>query len=356
MCTSMLNLSVVRGPLEEHRNKEILREFNRLTNSHVPIKDYCRWVENSPEGPAWHALLTTENSRIAGHICLIPLRAEYEGKRLVVARTEYFFVHEDFRSEKVHGLENSFLSPAILLLDQLYRHCWEKGWGPFLVSAAKEIQPFHELVGCRAVDFPLHECLFLTRPWKAAKQTPNLNGVKRLALWAVGLVQGMAWQAARVALTLRSEAVSSRGVDEAPDAKNACGIVLFADQESLAWRYPAGSYVLLNDEKEPRSYAIAKMSSGGDYLRVCQWQLESVRSAGKLVRSLLLQAQSGGTAGVRWAVFADDDMAANLVHSLRKLGFLCAARVRRLLVYSEDPAFFDASKWRLSDSLFNFDL
>ena len=349
----MLELSIVRGPLRAEQQEQILREFNRLTNSRIALPEFRRWVQEGPRGPAFHALLTLHD-RIVGHFSLIPLEASQRGKRVPVARTEYFFVHEDFRSEKVRGYEDSFLSPAILLLDELYRHCESQGWGPFVASAAEDIQLFHERVGCRPVDFDLHECLFVLRPRQAARQTPNLGKAQRAALFAAGVAQTSLWTVAGRMFPRKT--VKPGFVEQVAPLPSADGIGFFEQEASRVWRYPKDEYFAFSASSEPASFVIAKNGSGDRYLRVCQWQLESASLVPSFVRALIELAQERGIPGVRWAVFQNEPQAAHLLGSLRRLAFLCVPRVRRLLVYSENQTFLQASTWRFSDSFFCFDL
>jgi hypothetical protein len=350
----MLDLTIVQGPLAPAENEEILGEVNRLTNSRIHLKQFCRWVQDSPEGPAFHALLHA-GRRIVGHFSLIPLHANARGERIPVARTEYFFVHEDYRSEKVAGFQDSFLSPAILLLDELYRHCHAHGWGPFLASAADDILPFHELVGCRPVDFTLHECVFVLRPLEAARRTPNLNRTRRAALFSAGLAQSSAWNMLRSF----SPGVDIRAIPlhETPAGARNGGITLFQDRASREWRYPESEYACFSDASCPSSaFLIAKQGSPERYLRVCDWRLCSSNQVPRFIAALLRHAESTGVLGVRWSVYENGEDSGPLLQSLRRAGFVCAPRTRRLLVYSDRDQFLNPSTWRLSDSLFCFDL
>jgi hypothetical protein len=349
----MLELSIVRGPLNAGQQEEILREFNRLTNSRIKLPEFRRWVQEGPEGPAFHAILTS-GARIVGHFCLIPLQVSLQGKSIPAARTEYFFVHEDFRSEKVRGFDDSFLSPAILLLELLYRHCHSYGWGPFLASVAEDIQPFHELVGCRPVDFRLHECLFVLRPVQAAGNTPNLRKAQRAALFTTSLAQAGLWTVA--GRMFPRDAVKPTSIDQVPEGPTSDKIGFFEREASRVWRYPDGEYIVLGASAEPASYVIAKNGSGDRYLRVCQWQIGSTSLVPGFVRALMDFAQEKGMLGVRWAVYENEQQSAGLLRSIRKLAFLCVPRVRRLLVYTEDASFLESSTWRFSDSFFCFDL
>ena len=350
----MLDLTIVRGPLQPAENEEILAEVNRLTNSRIALNQFCRWVQDSPDGPASHALLLS-GSRIVGHFCLIPLRANLQGRPVPVARTEYFFVHEDFRSEKVRGFPGSFLSPAILLLEQLYRHCQDNGWGPFLVSAAEDILPFHQIVGCEPVDFALHECLFVLRPFQAARGTPNLVWKQRAALLTIGLGQSSCWNVVRQFLP-NGNSIGTVPLHQAPIAEETAAIVLFQDAASRAWRFPESEYVCFANHGSPASYVIAKNGEEDRYLRVCQWQLRSPELAMHFAGALLRHARKTGVPGVRWSLFEGGEDSAEVLRTLRRLGFLCVPRVRKLLVHSDQPSFLNSSMWRLSDSLFCFDL
>src|SRR5215467_4780570 len=353
MSAPMLDLTLVRGPLTRSQNQEILSEVNRLTQSRIPLDDFCRWVQDSPEGPAFHSMLQHQG-RIVGHFCLIPLRLNVNGVAVSAARTEYFFLHEDFRTQKVRGFEDSFLSPAILLLDELYRHSSSCGYGPFLVSAAEDILPLHELVGCQPVDFSLHECLFVLRPWLSARQTPNIGGRKRLGLFLCSVIQAGLWAAAKALQPPRPSIGCNPYVDSTVSPTNG-GISLFEDSESRNWRFSEEDYILMVDKLEPASYLIAKKGSDHRYLRVCQWHLHSPQRISQFVGALLHYADSQRMLGLRWALFGQDQQSKEILRILRRHAFLCVPRVRRLLIYDGRDQYFEPSAWRLSDALFCFD-
>jgi hypothetical protein len=350
----MLDLRIVRGPLEGAEEAVIQREFSRLTCSAPAEGDFRRWVRDSPDGPAWHAVLETDASKIVGHFCLIPLRVRYRGKQICAARTEYFFVHEDFRRERVRGFENSFMSCGLLLLDRLYRNCSEQGWGPLIVSASEEIRPFHEAVGCRPVDFGLTECLLILKPWDAARRTPNLTTKQRIALFSVGVAQKVMWSMPRIV------PLKSRGVKFA-SAASVCvhpkkdQLAFFEDKDSLCWRYPDEEYVTIVGEDDPHQYVIAKQGSNARYIRVCQWNMEGDCNPIPFVAALIKRAKQENALGVRWSLYGEQQQAA-MLKVLRKLGFLCVPRNRRLLFYTSEDVLLNAQKWYMADSLFSFDL
>jgi hypothetical protein len=358
----LLNLRILRGPLAPHQEQTILGEFNRLTRSAIPLDDFRRWVCDPPEGPACHAILETDDGRIVGHFCLIPLGAHYNGRRITAARTEYFFVHEDFRSRPVRGFHNPLSSCAILLLNQLYRHCTELGWGPCIVSASEKIQPFHRLAGCKPLDLPLYECLLVLSPWSAAKLTPNLETRQRTALFLSGLAQAAISHALRAFKTQDAVAPVSIAGLQMPRGSNR--IAFFDDRNSLLWRYPQGQYTPYVRQSDPQSYLITKHGSRDRYLRVCQWHLASNADLLPILAPLIDQARSQRALGLRWSVYlapgdeSDADFAnvSSLLRSLRRFGFMCVRRNRRLLIYSRDKTFLSPSAWEITDSFFTFDL
>jgi hypothetical protein len=350
----MLNLRIVRGPLQGAEEGSILREFNRLTNSAIAESEFRRWVRSSPDGPAWHAVLETDESRIAGHFCLIPLRARYRGKQICAARTEYFFVHEDFRREKVRGIENSFLPCGLLLLEHLYRHCSEQGWGPLIVSASEQIQPFHEIVGCRPADFGLTECLLILRPWDAARRTPNLTAKQRMGLLLVGLAQQVLWSIPGI-IPLKSRGVKCASVASVCVHPRTDRTAFFEDMDSLCWRYPDAEYITIVSEDDPHQYVIAKHGSNERYLRVCQWHLEESGNPVPFIAALIDRARQEKALGIRWSLYGDQQRSV-ILNAMRKLGFLRAPRNRRLLFYTSEDAFLNPEQWDIADSFFSFDL
>ena len=350
----MLNLRTVRGPLQPAEENEILEEYNRLTGARISLRQFRRWVRDSPDGPAWHAILETDESKIVGHFSLIPLRAEHDGNKLIAAKTEYFFVHENFRREKVRGFEKSFFPCAILLLDELYKKCRDFGWGPFLASISDEIQPFHRAVGCRPANFELLECLLILRPLEAARRTPNLTKKQRLAVLSVGVAQRLGWSVANTFLkaspTVRF--TSAESVCIHPEKER---IAFFQDRLSATWRYPDEEYITLTTAKDRHQYVIAKHGSHDRYLRVCQWHIDQNKDRFAFLLALINQAKQQKALGVRWALFSDPQQPETL-GILRKLGFLCAHRNRKLFFYTGDDTFLKPEQWSITDSFFSLDL
>ena len=350
----MLNLRIVRGPLADAEEETILQDFNRLTNSAIEQTDFRHWIRDAPDGPAWHAILETDDSRVVGHFCLIPLRFRDQAKTECAARTEYFFVHEDFRREKVRGFESSFMPGGLLLLDRLYRHCRDNGWQPLIVSASEEIQRLHQAVGCRAADFALTECLFILRPFDAARRTPNLTVKQRLAVFLAGAAQRGRWWV-RSLFRYSPGGVKFTTVDSICVHPTKNQIAFFEDKPSLAWRYPNEDYVTVSRERDPHQYVIAKHGSDERYLRVCQWDLGEAGDPEWFILALVQQAKREKALGVRWSVYGDrPDL--GLRAAMRKFGFVQMPRNRRLLFYTSDELFLKPEAWNFTDSFFCFDL
>ena len=350
----MLRMRIERGPLREEENRAVLTEYNRLTGGHIPLREFVHWVSNSPEGPAWHALLETDAGRIVGHTSVFPVRTANRESRLVPAKSEYSFLHEEFRKEKITGYETAGRPAFIILLDRLFQHCQEQGWGPIFASTNEKNQVFTRKVGLRPIEFPLTECLLVLRPSTAAKSTPNLTKWQRAAIFTAGLAHGVVWPLAATALSAVNgiREVSVWRENAAPDQRL---FAFFEDLESLRWRYLEGQYVRFAMERHPDDYLIAKRGASGSYLRVCQWRLSSAGSFLPLFAALVREAKKDGAMGVRWAVYDGDAVAHRLVKQMKAVGFLCARRKRIVMIHKKHEQYLDPSLWRINDALFSFD-
>ena len=350
----MLKLRIVRSPLKREENEAILRDYNRLTSSRIPVEEFERWVRDSPAGPAWHAILETEEGRIVGHTSLIPLKTAYGAPNFVPAKSEYSFVHEDFRSTPIEGFENVKRAKFLILVDQLFQFGLTQGWGPYFVSTASANYPLSRRVGCRAVELPLWESLFVLKPGNAARHTANLSAKQRAALYAAGMSQ---WAISSLASLVLS---ANGGIRKVPigaelPSPSSRQIALFEDLPSMEWRYPEEQYARFAVNSKPEKYVIAKRGSDERYLRVCQWELGADDIGTPLILHLLKQAREDKAMGIRWAIYDGDPVAEKLVGTLRKLGFLCARRVRTMMVHTKSPEFLAPEVWKVNDSLFSFD-
>lgn len=349
----MLNLRIVRGPLRGDENDAILREYNRLTVSRIPMDEFVNWVQKSPAGPAWHAILETDERRIVGHTSLFPFRTEYRELQLIPAKSEYSFLHEHFRKEKIRGFEKASRAAFVVLLDQLFQHCQREGWGPIFASTNEKNQAFTRRVGLQPAAFLVWECLFVLRPLNAARNTPNLSQRQRALLFGGGISQRALWTLARIALA-GVNGVRPVGVSDEPLEWDHNRLSFFEDAESLRWRYLDGQYVRFSFAAAPRDFLIAKKGAADRYLRVCQWRIQTPVSARSLIISLLREAAAEGALGVRWAVY-DDPRSEDIIRQVRRLGFLCARRTRTVMVHKKDSEFLSPAMWKMNDSLFSFD-
>lgn len=350
---AMLRMRIVRGPLRTEENETILREYNRLTGSAIPLREFVHWVQNSPAGPAWHALLETDEGRIVGHTSAFPLRTGYSETDLTPAKSEYSFLHEDFRKKKIQGHETVSRPPFVILLDHFFRTCQKQGWGPIFVSTNDKNQLIGRKVGLRPTEFPLWECLLILRPACAAKETPNLTAKQRAALFAAGMAQGGLWRLLGKLPEAERVRIVPVGVAESRPERDR--ISFFDDEASLNWRYLDGQYVRFGFSGAKEDHLIAKRGSGSRYLRVCQWNLNSSKSVFPLVTEVVREAMAEQAMGVRWGVYRDGEAAEQLVWQLRRAGFACARRTRILMVHKKDEKFLQPSSWKMNDSLFSFD-
>jgi hypothetical protein len=349
----MLSLRITRSPLTSGENKQILCEYNRLTKARIPLNEFEHWVQNSPAGPAWHAVVETPESRIVGHTSLIPLVTSYAAPRLIPAKSEFSFMHEDYRSAKINGFEKGRIK-FLVIVDELFKHCLADGWGPYFVSTAEANHALSRRVGCKTAEFPLWECILVRRAFGAARETPNLSAKQRAGLFAVGLGHKLAWTGNRIVANgngkIHTIQVGSSGVAPVTDR-----LSLFEDLGSLRWRYFEEQYVRFSFVGSPDEYVIVKRGEADRYVRVVQWKLQSAEKAGLLIGALVKRAQSDNALGVRWAVYQSDPIASQLVSAMKKRGFLCVRRVRTLMLHSKRPEFLEPANWNVNDSLVSFD-
>jgi hypothetical protein len=350
----MVNMRLVRGPLGERDYSAILAEYNRLTLANIPMNEFLRWVQDSPEGPAWHAILETDEGRLVGHTSVLPVRAGFRDRWLMSGMSEYSFVHEDFRKIKIKGMEGVSRPTFIILLDHLFQHCIKQGYEPIFASTNEKNQIFTRKVGLRPAEFPLRECLLTLRPAAAARHTPNLKSKQRAALLAVGIAQRALWT------VLQPFSSKSLGIRAVPiGSETLCldqaRLSFYEEKESLQWRFLPEQYVLYMFEQAPRDYLIVKRGRADRYLRVCQYRLSLANSARPIVRTLLEQARADHAIGIRWAVYDEGARTEELVAELRGLGFLCARRTRIVMVHKDFAAYLQPSAWKMSDTHFCFD-
>jgi len=350
----MLNMRIARGPLKEDEYAAILTEYNRLTSADIPMDEFLRWVQASPDGPAWHAILETDEGRIVGHTSVLPVRAGLQDKYLISGMSEYSFVHEDFRKIKIKGMESVGRPTFIILLDHLFRHCIQQGCEPIFASTNEKNQIFTRKVGLRPAEFPLRECLLTLRPAAAARHTPNLSSRQRAALLAIGIAQSALWTVLRP-FSRRNPGIHVVPIGSETLSLDQARLSFYEEKESLRWRFIPEQYVLYMFDQAPRDYMIVKRGRADRYQRVCQYRLRSPSSVGPIIYTLLEQARTDHAIGIRWAVYDEGAMTEEIVKKLRSLGFLCARRTRIVMVHKDFSTYLQPSAWRMSDTHFCFD-
>lgn len=350
-------LRIVRGPLSAREAESILVQYNQLAGANIPMQQFLRWVQDSPEGPAWHAILETGDGAIVGHTSLIPLRATYEGRTFIAAKSEYSFIVEEYRAAKIRGFEKTGRLKNLIYIDELFRHCRSEGWSPLLISTPSVFHRVFRSIACYPVSFPVWECLLVLRPLEAALRTPNLRGWQRAFLCCAGLAQTTLWTPGILPLN-REERLHTISMLTHRFDGPASSLSFFQDDESLAWRYPKEEYERfgVKENENLTGDLIVKQGSATRYLRVCQWQLKRESLSAGLIANLVRKARRQGALGVRWAVYDGGEVSTNLVRRLQRFGFVCTRRVRTLLINTADRELLDPLKWNLTDAMFTFDL
>lgn len=350
----MLNMRIARGPLGEKEYQAILTEYNRLTSVNIPLNEFLRWVQASPDGQAWHAILETGEGRIVGHTSVLPVRAGFQDRYLISGMSEYSFLHEDFRKIKINGMEGVSRPTFIILLDALFQHCIQQGCELIFASTNEKNQIFTRKVGLRPAEFPLRECLLALRPVAAAKHTPNLDVRRRAALLAIGVAQNALWTVLRL-FSRRNGGIHAVPIGSETLRSDQPRLSFYEEIDSLRWRFIPEQYVLYMFDQLPRDYLIVKRGRANRYLRVCQYRLSSANSIAPVIYTLLEQARRDHAIGIRWAVYDEGALTEEIVAKLRGLGFLCARRTRIVMVHKDFSAYLQPSVWRMSDTHFCFD-
>jgi len=350
----MLDLRIVRGPLQPRQNEAILSTYNELTSSRIPLQEFLRWTQDSPAGPAIHALVETEAGEIAGHTCLIPFTAARAGEPARPAKVEYSFLREEFRAEKIRGFESSAQPRFALITNQLFERCLAEGWGPFLISTTPALHPLARTIGCQPADFHVTECLLVFKPCRAARQLPNPRWWHGVLFGMAGIFQSAAWGALPW-FSSRANEIQSVPLSGCSFSATSPGLSFFEDQASVQWRYLEGQYERLAFGPSSQGCIIVKNGWTERFLRVCQWQFPTEQSAFPVITKLARMARQQNALGVRWAVYGDAPESAELVRQMRRLGLLCVRRIRTILIHSRDKTFLSPAEWNLTDAMFSFD-
>jgi hypothetical protein len=347
-----MKLKIVRGPLEDSTNEQILNGYNQLTSSQIPMWEFLHWVQEGPEGPAWHAILETDESEVVGHTALIPLRSRNGERGIVAGKAEYAFILEEYQTAKIRGFEKLGKPRNAIMIQELFSRWRAEGLGPLLISTSAVRQRSLSTVGCRAARFAVSECLLTLRPWNAARSTPNLSRWQRATLGMAGIFQKGAWSVVRLSGRAAKGIQVVPAVGDPWPAKSD-GLGFFEDSDSLSWLYLDGQYERL--ASQDGEGVIVKKGSIDRYLRICQWRIGAGGPSFALISKLVEMAETEKALGVRWAVYGDGAAAGKLARRLGSFGFLCAQRARTLLIHSQDPELLRAGTWNLTDAMFSFD-
>lgn len=283
------------------------------------------------------------------------MRANYGGHSFIAAKSEYSFIREEYRASKIRGFEGSGRLRNLIYVDELFRRCRSEGWSPLLISTSTAFHRVFRSIACYPVKFPLWECLLVLRSGEAGLRTPNLHPWQRVSLWGAGQLQKAFW-VPTLLFSGRTEGLRAVPTGGSDWPQSGQSLAFFQDRDLLAWRYPEGQYERIAEEAGTGAELIVKHGSANRYLRICQWRLNSGPPTAVLIAKLVQMARRQQALGVRWAVYGEEETSAALVRRLRKFGFLCARRVRTLLINTAQEQFLDAGAWNLTDAMFSFDL
>lgn len=354
---SSLGFRIIAGPLSLADRTRILSEYNRLTGSRVPVQQFRRWTEQSPSGPALHALLETEDGHIAGHCALVPFALQGPGGAVAVAKEHYFFLSEEYRSRPVHGFADSKQSAAALLLGQLHAQASKQGWKSILACVPPQLEPIHDPLGYRPVDFTVRDCFFILHPVRAWRTMHHLPLAKQASLFATSAANWTYASCVSPLQHIHGLVRRSRIADHSDffSSRMPQRISLSGERDFLGWRYPESSYSPMVVRNGSDGYVIAAKGTPFVFARVCQFQVPSLRTIPAIVEKLVRDARASHAVGVRWSVYGNGEEQDRLVAELRKRTFLCIPRHRRILVSSPDSELISQANWNLCDSLFTFD-
>lgn len=351
---ALLNFRLVRGNLPLSSSRIILDEYNRQTSSRIPFREFIHWTQNSPAGPALHGILETQDDQIVGHHCLLPIPARFGEKQLVVAKSEYTFLNEEYRTAKILGHEKSRQLTHLIASRLLLEHGDAIGWSPILISTLPFLFRLARTVGTTALQVPVYECLLVLKPVDAAKRTLNLLHWQRAVLGMTGVAQSLVWKPT-LSLSEKSKSLQTFPIDrECASRKSEDVLTFFQDRETLRWRYFNDQYQKVAVDTNPQDYVIIKSGSEDGYVRVCQWNLSADEPGLALLFGLIRLAEQKNALGLRWAVYGTDENARKMVSRMRRLGFLCARRTRTMLIRTKESRFLEAANWDLNDAMFSF--
>lgn len=353
-----LELEIIRGPLDTKDAEAVLSAYNRLAFNSVQQNNFKRWMCDSPSGAAVHALLRTATREIAGHVSIFPFPLEVFGQTVVGGKAEYLFVEPNYRKAVVRDYESSGQFPAIVLLKALYQYTREQlNWDPVLISAPAEVDAIHRHCGARSVAFPLTECLFIRRPFRAARLTPNLTTQHRVALLAIGLVQAILGPIYRGFTFGRPSCLKEVYLTTSERAHDSLDKIAFSQTAAYwQWRYPLDQFVIYQVGNSTDDFVIARRGSPTHYLRVCAAKISSTNVSGfRLMTDLVKECGKQRAIGVRWAVYQNGNTASDLVSAFRRIGALCAKRLRTMSVLTQKERCLDSASWIMEDSVTAFE-
>jgi hypothetical protein len=348
----MLELSLVRAPLDEPTRQTVIREYNRLTGQGVTEGTFRHLTEESPGGPAVHALLRAPDDRVVGHLCAYAYPLCWNGEERIGASGEYLFVHEQFRNQRIRDARYANTAPALALIREVCRYANEElAWDPVLLTARREVSILHQLAGATPMPLELRECLLVLRPWEAFRLAQHVSRRQRVAMLVLGLFQAPLWTL--ISLVPWPTRKKLRPVSHPKDfhpREDLPALSFSLDSDFLAWRYWDEHHRLFGLSTETGSMLAVK-TPPRRFLRVLDTNLDLDRvPLFPLVCGLVREARRKKSLGVRWALYRNGGFPKGLLGRLRRLGLVCARRTRMVSVSTRSSDLASAERWQFSDA------
>jgi hypothetical protein len=309
-------------------------------------------TEESPAGPAAHALLKSPGDRVVGHLCVYPYPLSWNGRQRIGATGEFLFLDEASRKQRIRGLSQGSAPPALTLIRELCRYAnQELAWDPVLLAARPEVAIVHRLSGAVPIPLEVRECLLVLRPWKAFRLLRYLSRRQRLAMLLLGLFQAPLWTSlSLVPWPMRKRLRPLHHPEDFQPRENRQAVSFPLASDFLAWRYRRKHHGLFGLSTEADSMLAVK-TPPREFLRVLDTNLDLDRAAVfPLLCGLVREARRTRSLGVRWALYRNGGFPKGFLGRLRRLGVVSARRTRTVSVFTRCGDLTSAGEWQFSDA------
>ena len=348
---SAYRLQVVRGPLPEPWRSEAIAGWGRYDPRLLDSDEWRLEFEESPAGPAVHALVLTPDGHVAGHHAAIPLRLRSGDDTLVVGKGEALYVDRDRRERGARvDVDGRPFRLAEALTTGLYARYRDYGLAAYFGFATAEAEVRHVAAGCKVVVLPYRRFLLFHDPGAAlaGSASPLAHGVRGAAVKTLARVHGRAARTRMRLGRLRRPPVTVTEVDAFPPALedvfrrglDPSALALDPSAKQLNWRFPSSLYRLFILGSPPWGYAAVRRAEPSERARVVDWLIPAPRmNAAAAVADVLLEASlRDRAAAFEWIVPAAHCAGAALAAALRRTPLLVDPRrfAFRMVVHGDE--------------------